>query len=158
MNWNNRHWSALQQCGRNGPWLRTDSIESGGLHGGRACIEHPLQLCELLTGIQAAHGRCSLHGIKRCPEGAGVHFLETEGMRAHLPAEVSLLPDVAGSAVESLERTVGVVTANVGGLGDYRISSADRIAAIIDKVTLFAPDAILLQEVTVDSTRWRRRL
>ena len=49
-----------------------------------------------------------------------------------------------------MERTVGIVTVNVDGLGEYRIQSAQRIEAIIDKVMLFAPDVILLQEVTVD--------
>ena len=130
--------------------MHIDSIVGSGPHPGRARIERLHQLHELLAGIQARYGRCSLHRIKRCSEEAGVHFLETEGMQAHLPAEAPLLPDVAGSARQSLARTFGLVTVNVDGLGEYRIQSAQRIEAIIDKVMLFAPDVILLQEVTVD--------
>ena len=90
MNCNNQHWTVLQQRGGNGPWLHTDSIAGSSPHSGRAQIERPHQLRELLAGLQVRYGRCSLHRIKRCSGEAGLHFLETEGMQAHLPAEAVL--------------------------------------------------------------------
>ena len=71
-------------------------------------------------------------------------------MRAHLPGEIPLLPDVAGCPRESLGRRASIVTVNVDGLGEYRVHGARRTVAIIDAIVLLAPDVILLQEVTVD--------
>ena len=88
--------------------------------------------------------------MKRCSHDSRLHFLEAEGVRTHLPAEIPLLPDVAGGPSESLGRSVSIVTVNVDGLGEYRIQSSRRIASIVEKVLLLAPDIKLLQEVTVN--------
>jgi endonuclease/exonuclease/phosphatase family metal-dependent hydrolase len=64
--------------------------------------------------------------------------------------------NAAGSAVqprgvmETAQKTLSVITANVDGLGSYELAPAERIRAILQVLLAVSPDVILLQEVYGD--------
>ena len=68
------------------------------------------------------------------------------------------LDDVASKAEVKFDE-LSLVTLNVDGLGEYALSPADRMDAILTCVLLVEPDVLVLQAVTIPMlTQLRSRL
>ena len=65
LNWNNAHWTVLQQRSRHGPWVHTNSIEGHASFHGRGTLAGVLDLFRLMHAIQDQYGDATLHKIRR---------------------------------------------------------------------------------------------
>ena len=96
LNWNNAHWTVLQQRSRHGPWVHTNSIEGHASFHGRGTLACVLDLFRLMHAIQDQYGDVTLHKIRRTDALEGLAMLDAEGLRALLPPEVAQEPQQEG--------------------------------------------------------------
>ena len=160
VNWNNTHWTVLVSGASAGPWTHINSIDAGirRFHG-RMDTTDKAEIIELFADIQNHCGGYSLHRVIKA-SGTGHQFLETAGMRASLPPQDEVVPDMeesiaaASPAIAAPGAGVGaeisLVTINVDGVGEGHLRSpTQRITDIIAEVLRDPPDFLLLQEVTM---------
>ena len=163
VNCNNGHWTVLYRRSCDFQWAHTNSILGDAVFHGRRESLDTVGVLQILRGIQERYGGVTLHRVTRRVASEGHHFLEAAGMRAMLPPEVDVNPDVdAGSRAILQEemgdvaegavvpaREVRLVTVNVDGLGDYALTPAERMSKILDAALAVSPEVLLLQEVVV---------
>ena len=128
LNWNNAHWTVLQQRSRHGPWVHTNSIEGHASFHGRSTLAGVLDLFRLMQAIQDQYGDVMLHKIRRTDALEGLAMLSAEGLRASLPPAVVQEPQQEGRSAASLGNRVSLVSLNVDGFGAYDKTPAARIA------------------------------
>ena len=129
-------------------WRHTNSIEGVATRFARKRRLSDQAVRGMLDDIRLCAGGVSLHAITRTVGGEGWQYLAN--------GEVS--GDAAVKA-EAGSDALSLVTLNVDGLGEYALSPADRMDAILTRVLLVEPDVLVLQAVTIPMlTQLRSRL
>ena len=154
VNWNNRHWTVLQQDPEGVGWMHTNSIEGEAPRHGRRRRLSDEAVEEVLEDIRLdARGDVALHVITRDAGAEGRRYLESEGLRAMAPAEIEEASGHAAAGVQAESDDLRLVTLNVDGVGSgYADLPQVRMDAILTAVLLVdpPPDVLVLQEVTSD--------
>ena len=159
VNWNQRHWTVLQRDPSGDGWMHTNSIEGAGLRHGRRRQLSDGEVEEVLHDIWRDAGTVTLHAITRSVGAEGRQYLETEGWRAMAPADSEAVSADTAPMAKAKSEALSLVSLNVDGLGEYADPPATRMDAILARVLLVEPDALVLQEMTAPMlAQLRRRL
>jgi endonuclease/exonuclease/phosphatase family metal-dependent hydrolase len=147
LNWNQQHWTVLQKRGTQ--WVHTNSVLGNAMHNGRMWFTEDL-VAELLSCIRRDYGSVSLYQLEAADPTLGFVHLERDGLRA-MVGQGEEEPEAHAAQVPGDDVThLRIVSLNADGCGSYRMSTTERINAMVDNLLTLDPDIIALQEVTDD--------